>query len=102
MVIPTSGSSGAPKEVTLSATALLASAAAAHKFLGATNGEHWSLMLPTHHIAGINVLVRAIALGTDITKVDFNYTSIVLLNFIEHLKKMVNFLPLCDELKQYL
>ncbi len=33
VVIPTSGSSGAPKEVALSAKALLASATAAHKFL---------------------------------------------------------------------
>ncbi len=41
------------------------------------SGERWSLMLPAHHIAGINVLVRAITLGTDITEMDFNYTSIV-------------------------
>ena len=76
-MIPTSGSSGAPKEVALSAAALLASATAAHKFLGAKKGERWSLALPTHHIAGVNVLVRAIALGSDITQVDFDYTSIV-------------------------
>ena len=77
VVIPTSGSSGAPKEVALSAAALLASAKAAHKFLGSVGDERWSLMLPTHHIAGVNVLVRAIALGTEITQEDFNYTSIV-------------------------
>ncbi|HEY4898615.1 MAG TPA: AMP-binding protein [Candidatus Nanopelagicaceae bacterium] len=77
VVIPTSGSSGAPKEVALSAAALLASATAAHKFLGAKKGECWSLALPTQHIAGVNVLVRAIALGSDITQVDFDYTSIV-------------------------
>ncbi len=80
IVIPTSGSSGSsgsPKEVALSATALHASAVAAHKFLGATSGERWSLLLPTHHIAGINVLVRAIALGSDLSQSDFEYTSIV-------------------------
>lgn len=77
VVIPTSGSSGVPKEVALSAVALLASAKAAHKFLGSVGDERWSLMLPTHHIAGVNVLVRAITLGTEITQEDFNYTSIV-------------------------
>ena len=77
VVIPTSGSSGPPKEVALSATALLASAKTAHKFLGSVGGERWSLMLPTHHIAGVNVLVRAIALRSDITQIDFDYTSIV-------------------------
>ena len=34
-------------------------------------------MLPTNHIAGINVLVRALELGTDIALEDFEYTSIV-------------------------
>ena len=77
VVIPTSGSSGAPKEVALTAAALLTSASSAHKFLGAKEGERWSLALPTHHIAGVNVLVRAIALGSEITPVDFDYTSIV-------------------------
>ena len=77
VVIPTSGSTGAPKEVALTANALIASATAAHKFLGGVSGERWSLKLPTHHIAGVNVLVRAIALGSNLTEVDFDYTSIV-------------------------
>ena len=77
LVIPTSGSTGSPKEVALTAVALRASARASHQFLGAKSAERWSLMLPINHIAGINVLVRALELGTDIALGDFEYTSIV-------------------------
>ena len=77
VVIPTSGSTGNPKEVALSAQALRASARASHAYLGATRGQRWSLQLPTNHIAGVNVLVRAIELGSDIADADYEYTSIV-------------------------
>jgi len=59
VVVETSGSSGAPKRVALSADALLASAAASESSLGGPG--QWLLALPTHYIAGINVLVRSIA-----------------------------------------
>lgn len=58
VVIETSGSTGAPKRVALSADALLASAVAAESYLGGTG--QWLLALPTNYIAGINVLVRSI------------------------------------------
>ena len=79
IVVPTSGSTGTPKEVALSAKSLRASARASHKFLGAQSGEHWSLLLPITHIAGINVLVRAIELGTMPTDIDVDaeFTAIV-------------------------
>jgi len=84
VVIPTSGSTGSPKEVALSADALLASAHAAHQYLGATTGERWSLLLPINHIAGVNVLVRALVLNSEIIDLrrsidyrDSDYTSIV-------------------------
>jgi O-succinylbenzoic acid--CoA ligase len=64
MVIHTSGSTGASKEVELSASALVASAQASNKYVGAATGMSWSLLLPLTHIAGINVLVRSIELGT--------------------------------------
>lgn len=64
MVIHTSGSTGASKEVELSASALVASAQASNKYVGAATGMRWSLLLPLTHIAGINVLVRSIELGT--------------------------------------
>ncbi|MGV8970311.1 MAG: AMP-binding protein [Microbacteriaceae bacterium] len=63
LVVETSGTSGAPKRVALSADALLASAAASASALGGQG--QWLLALPTHYIAGINVLVRSISAGTD-------------------------------------
>ena len=79
VVIPTSGSTGSPKSVALSAPALLASARASHAYLGAQLGDRWSLLLPTTHIAGVNVLVRSIELGTKIVDVDSSadFTAIV-------------------------
>ena len=65
IVVATTGSSGVSKEVGLSAGAILASAQSSNKFLGAQFGNTWSLLLPLTHIAGINVLVRALELGTE-------------------------------------
>lgn len=63
VVVETSGSTGRPRRVALSADALLANAGASESALGPP-GE-WVLALPTHYIAGINVLTRAFAAGTD-------------------------------------
>lgn len=65
VVLSTTGSSGSAKEVGLSASALLSSARASNKAVGAEFGNVWSLLLPLTHIAGINVLVRALELGTE-------------------------------------
>jgi len=65
IVMQTSGSTGTSKEVALSSRALVASAQASNKFIGAKHGQRWSLLLPLNHIAGINVLIRSIELGTD-------------------------------------
>ncbi|MFM6940720.1 MAG: AMP-binding protein, partial [Candidatus Planktophila sp.] len=64
LVVTTTGSSGIPKQVGLSASALLTSARASNAFLGAEFGSTWSLLLPLNHIAGINVLIRSLELGT--------------------------------------
>ena len=64
LLVATSGSTGTPKEIALTASALVASATASNKFLKATKGDTWSLLLPLTHIAGINVLVRALQLET--------------------------------------
>jgi O-succinylbenzoic acid--CoA ligase len=64
VVIGTSGTTGTPKEVSLSARALLASARASNKFIGAKPGDTWSLLLPLTHVAAVNVFIRAIELGT--------------------------------------
>jgi len=57
VVIATSGSTGEPKAVELSAAALTASASASLRHIGAGPGERWLCCLPTFHIAGIGVLV---------------------------------------------
>jgi len=64
LVVSTSGSTGDAKEVGLSAASLLASARATNNFFGAKAGQTWSLLLPLTHIAGINILVRSLELGT--------------------------------------
>ncbi|TBN58445.1 o-succinylbenzoate--CoA ligase [Glaciihabitans arcticus] len=63
VVVQSSGSSGRPKRVALSADALLASAAASESALGGPG--QWLLALPTTYIAGINVLVRSAAADTE-------------------------------------
>jgi o-succinylbenzoate---CoA ligase len=65
LVIATSGSTGPPKGTELTAAALLASAAASLRRVGAVPGERWLCCLPVFHIAGIQVLVRSLLAGAD-------------------------------------
>jgi o-succinylbenzoate---CoA ligase len=65
LVVATSGSTGPPKGTELTAAALLASAAASLRRVGAGPGERWLCCLPVFHIAGIQVLVRSLLAGTD-------------------------------------
>src|SRR5699024_10563268 len=58
-----SGSTGAPKGVLLSGAQLAASAAATEARLGGPG--QWLLALPVHHIAGMQVLLRAARSGTE-------------------------------------
>lgn len=64
LVVETSGSTGEPKRVVLSTSALLQSAAGSGAALGGHGQRQWLLALPAHYIAGVNVLVRSIADGT--------------------------------------
>jgi o-succinylbenzoate---CoA ligase len=65
VVIATSGSTGQPKGVQLSARALLHSARASLDRIGARPGDRWLCPLPTSHIAGLGILVRSLAAGSD-------------------------------------
>lgn len=65
VVVETSGSTGVPKRVALSADALFASARATNEILG---DPHWLLALPSHYIAGLQVRVRALAAGVELTE----------------------------------
>jgi O-succinylbenzoic acid--CoA ligase len=64
LVVPTSGSTGAPRAIVLPHGALAAAVATGQARLGCTPGERWTLALPTRHVAGLMVLLRARALGT--------------------------------------
>jgi O-succinylbenzoic acid--CoA ligase len=65
VVIATSGSTGQPKGVELSAAALRHSARATLDRVGASPGQRWLLCLPATHVAGVQVLVRSLVAGTD-------------------------------------
>jgi o-succinylbenzoate---CoA ligase len=65
VVIATSGSTGQPKGVQLSAAALLHSARASLDRIGARPGDRWLCPLPTSHIAGLGILARSLAAGSD-------------------------------------
>jgi O-succinylbenzoic acid--CoA ligase len=67
-MVATSGSTGGPKRVQLSAAALAASAAASHVRLGGPG--RWLLALPAQHVAGLQVLVRAALAGTQLAVLD--------------------------------
>lgn len=64
VLVATSGSTGGPKIVELSATALRHSATATLTRIGAAPGDSWLCCLPTSHIAGLQVLVRSLVAGT--------------------------------------
>jgi o-succinylbenzoate---CoA ligase len=64
VVIATSGSTGQPKGVELSAPALLHSARASLARVGAAEGDRWLCCLPATHIAGIQVLIRSLVSAT--------------------------------------
>ena len=64
-IITTSGSTGEPKGVELSAAALTHSAGASLARVGARPGERWLLCLPASHVAGVQVLVRSLLSGTE-------------------------------------
>jgi O-succinylbenzoic acid--CoA ligase len=63
LVIRTSGSSGVPKSVAISAEALRAGAVATHEALGGPG--QWLVALPVHLIAGAQMLIRSLVAGTD-------------------------------------
>jgi o-succinylbenzoate---CoA ligase len=62
VIIATSGSTGEPKGVLLSTSALTASATATHDRLGGAG--HWLLATPAQYIGGLQVLVRSLLAGT--------------------------------------
>jgi O-succinylbenzoic acid--CoA ligase len=72
LLVATSGTTGPPKVVELSAAALLASARATHDVLGGPG--QWTLHLPLTFIAGLQVAVRSIVAGPEAPR---RYTAVV-------------------------
>lgn len=72
-VIATSGSSGIPKRVALSAEALRASAEATAARIGS---GRWLLALPAGYVAGLQVMVRSILAGTEPAQLDGRFSPI--------------------------
>ncbi|MFC8731908.1 AMP-binding protein [Luteimicrobium sp. NPDC057192] len=62
LVVRTSGSTGTPREVVLTRSALLASIGATAARLGGHG--RWLLALPWHHVAGAQVIARSVVAGT--------------------------------------
>lgn len=59
LVVATSGSTGEPKGVALSHDAVTASTTASLRRLGCGVGGSWLGCLPTHHVAGLQTLLRS-------------------------------------------
>jgi O-succinylbenzoic acid--CoA ligase len=70
LVVPTSGSTGSPKGVLLTAAALLHSARATLDHLGGAG--QWLLAMPVTHVAGLQVLVRSLVAGVQPVALDLS------------------------------
>jgi o-succinylbenzoate---CoA ligase len=64
LVVATSGTTGAPKGVVLTHTAVAASARATSARLGVGAADRWYSCLPLAHIGGLSVVTRALLTGT--------------------------------------
>ena len=66
----TSGSSGHPKGILLSASALTNAAQRSNLATGLTSSSRWLLSLPLFHIGGLSILTRAFVAGSTIVVPD--------------------------------
>ena len=64
--LKTSGSTGMPKELTLTLGNLIASAEPAIAHLDLRQGDRWLLALPLHHVGGIGVIIRCLLAGAQL------------------------------------
>lgn len=67
LVLASSGTTGAPKGIVLTHTAVAASASASSKRLGVGPMDHWLACLPLSHVGGLSVVTRALHMGTKLT-----------------------------------
>jgi o-succinylbenzoate---CoA ligase len=70
--LATSGTTGALKLTALSKEAMLASAAAVNRHLGATGSDVWSCVLPLFHVGGLGILARAFLSGAHVARKEWD------------------------------
>ncbi len=94
VLVRTSGSSGVPKAVALSAASLVASAESTHEALGG-DGQ-WLITLPAHLISGLQMLVRSQVSGIEPVFFDGPFDPVALLaasERMEHPRRYVSVVP---------
>lgn len=94
VLVRTSGSSGVPKTVALSAAALIASAEATHEALGGAG--QWLITLPGHLISGLQMLVRSQVAGIEPVFFDGPFDPEALLaasDRMQHERRYVSLVP---------
>ena len=91
LVVTTSGSTGSPKGVELSASALQASARASVDRIGARSGDAWLCVLPAGHISGLQVITRALVTDTEPVHSTFDTEAVTVL--AEKLRPHVSLVP---------
>lgn len=62
-IVSTSGSSGHPRGVVLTASNITAAVGASQRRLGNTSGDRWLLTLPLFHVGGLSVVWRSLSAG---------------------------------------
>ena len=67
LVVATSGTTGAPRGVVLTHTAVAASAVATSARLDVNSGDQWIACLPLSHVGGLSVVTRALHTGSPLT-----------------------------------
>lgn len=82
VLFETSGSSGVPKWIALSKTALLASAAAVNRHLEVTQDSRWGLALPLHHVGGFGVAARAYEAGCRFVRFDWRWDAVAFASWL--------------------
>lgn len=80
----TSGSSGKPKWVALSKSAMLKSAAAVNRHLNLTEADQWFCVLPLFHVGGMAQYTRAYLAGSQVTQYEGKWC---VLRFLEQFEK---------------
>ena len=82
LLIKTSGSSGLPKWVVHSKEGLLKHAALVNDHLCVTKDDVFGLILPTHHVGGLGVVIRAYLSGAQLVSFSARWSACGCVDFI--------------------